>query len=133
MQRKRKRFCPICGADLSLFGWDHKGACPNCTFVRKGTKIPCAGKCKGVYELRFLQIVNLYFEPSHKGAEKIKVYYCSACLASARSKARLISEAQQKEVVKTESRLRRKIRGDKKGENNHVEKNNGDIGTVVDY
>lgn len=128
--KPRKRPCPICGADLNHWGPDRHGPCPGCTSARKGTKLKCAGKCKGTFELRSMQAVNIVFDPGHRGGKSVKVYYCSQCASSARSRARLVNEEQQGEIAKTDDRLRR---GTKKGEAN-VESNSDDIlRTAPDY
>ena len=108
MLAKNKKYkCLVCGIDLSLWGDDRRGKCPECIKKLRSTKIKCAGGCKQSYEMKFMDVVSVFFEPGKKGGRKFTVYYCSKCLRIAKSRVRMASEAQKEAIVKTEDRLKR--------------------------
>ncbi len=108
--RQKKRPCKICGTDLNAWGQGRKGICPDCAEVKRSTIIPCAGRCKKSYQIRVMELLSMYFEPGVKGGKKFSLYYCSKCLAAARSRARSVFEVQGKEMEKAESRRERMVK-----------------------
>lgn len=112
MRRKEaKKVCRLCGADLAMWGDDVRVNCPDCLKAMKDTKVKCAGKCKKLYPLRYMDTVSVFFEPGKKGGRKIKLHYCSKCLLLSRSRISAMSEEQQETLRKKEERLRRGSNG----------------------
>lgn len=105
---KRRRPCKICGADLNMWGPERKGICPDCAKARRETMLVCAGRCRRRYPLGYLEPLTVYFSPGHKGGKKITLYYCTACLVSARSRTEGHAEEQQAAIQRTEERMSRK-------------------------
>lgn len=89
--------------------------CPECAKAAKDTKILCAGRCKRIQPIRIMEAVSFYFEPGKKGGKKFTLYYCQQCFLAAKSRARTISEKQQEEVTKSESRRARESSKNKRG------------------
>lgn len=105
MNNERKRPCRSCGDDLNKWG-DRRGDCPNCAKAKRETVVPCAGRCGKSYEIRFMEAVFITFNPGKKGGKKFKIFYCSRCAASAKSKTRTMAEAQDKRIKGTEAKCK---------------------------
>lgn len=98
-----------------MCGPDRKGTCPDCSKAVKDTVVQCAGRCKQKRKIRMMDAVVLYFEPGMKGGKKVKIYYCQQCFLAAKSRARMVHEAQQEEVRKAEGRRLREAGKCKQG------------------
>ena len=107
MAGARKRPCSTCGIDLNMWGPDRKGICPDCAEAKRSTIIPCAGRCKGSYQIRAMELLSMFFEPGKKGGKKVSLYYCQKCLGVARSRATSVVEKQQGLIEKSASRRER--------------------------
>lgn len=55
-----------------------------------------------------MDAVVIYFDPGKRGGKKFRLYYCSRCATTARSRARMTHEQQEEVINKAESRLARK-------------------------
>lgn len=105
MPQQKKRPCSSCGEDLNLWG-DRRGECPDCARAKRETVIPCAGRCGNSLEMRYMEVMNLVFNPGKKGGKTFKIHYCSRCHAAAKSRAGRLSDLQKKEIEKTVKRCK---------------------------
>ena len=107
-KEKKRRPCKVCGTDLNMWGPDRKGTCPDCATVRRATRVQCAGRCNKIFEIGRMELVSIMFTPGKKGGRKVALYYCSACISVAQSRAMTAHDEQQEQLEKVEARLKRK-------------------------
>lgn len=106
-RQEKKRPCRYCKTDLNMWGPDRHGICPDCAATHRRIPVQC-GRCKKVFELGKMEVVNLYFAPGHKGSKKVRIYYCQSCFSQSRSKVFSVSEEQAAQVGKGEDRMKRR-------------------------
>ena len=99
--------CNICNIDLSLWGPDRKGLCPDCSSAMREIMVPC-GRSNNLYPMGRMEKMSLFFSPGKSGGKKFSLLYCADCLSQTMARAKKVSEIQKKSIKSSEKELSRR-------------------------